>query len=64
MHTHMYVEAYMGCGESKRYFFTKREPSSSSEEDEPRSELRVAGGKAASPRESRPYVQGSFSTIS
>ncbi|CAN6326086.1 unnamed protein product [Urochloa humidicola] len=40
------VEAYKGYGESKWYFFTVREPSSSNKEDEPNRKVRVPGVKA------------------
>ncbi|CAN6327148.1 unnamed protein product [Urochloa humidicola] len=40
------VEAYKGYGESKWYFFTVREPSSSNKEKEPNRKVRVPGVKA------------------
>ncbi|CAL5096418.1 unnamed protein product [Urochloa decumbens] len=40
------VEAYKGYGESKWYFFTVREPSSSNKEEEPNRKVRVPGVKA------------------
>ncbi|CAL4911203.1 unnamed protein product [Urochloa decumbens] len=40
------VEAYKGYGESKWYFFTVREPSSSNKEKEPDRKVRVPGVKA------------------
>ncbi|CAN6204439.1 unnamed protein product [Urochloa humidicola] len=40
------VEAYKGYGESKWYFFTVREPSSSNKEKEPNRKVRVLGIKA------------------
>ncbi|CAN6335788.1 unnamed protein product [Urochloa humidicola] len=40
------IEAYKGYGESKWYFFTVREPSSSNKEKEPNRKVRVPGVKA------------------
>jgi hypothetical protein len=42
----MRVEAYKGYGETKWYFFTVREPSSSNKEEEPNRKVRVPGVKA------------------
>jgi hypothetical protein len=40
------AEAYKGYGETKWYFFTVREPSTSNKEEEPNRKVRVPGVKA------------------